>query len=135
MPRLIPTAAFTLVLVLGPGVSGADSASSSADLTPTSSTSGSVLGDSAHGQQVIEDVGCGACHVIPGVPMANGMVGPPLEHIGSRQYLAGILHNTPDAMVTWIRFPQRIVPGNVMPDMGVSEKDARDIAAYLFTLK
>jgi cytochrome c1 len=38
-------------------------------------------------------------------------------------------------MVAWLRNPQRIVPGNVMPDMGLSEADAREIAAYLQVLR
>jgi cytochrome c2 len=46
-----------------------------------------------------------------------------------------MLHNTPESMITWLRFPQRIVPGNAMPDMGLSETEARNIAAYLETLK
>jgi cytochrome c1 len=37
-------------------------------------------------------------------------------------------------MVTWLRDPQEIVPGNAMPDMGLSEEQARDITAYLYTL-
>lgn len=56
---------------------------------------------------------------------------PPLIRI----YIAGMLRNTPENMVTWLRNPQAIVPGNVMPDMGLSARDARDVAAYLFTLQ
>ena len=79
--------------------------------------------------------GCPACHTIPGVKNANGNVGPPLARIGERTYIAGMLRNTPPNLVRWIREPQAVVPGNAMPDMGVSEADARDIAAYLYTLR
>jgi cytochrome c2 len=40
----------------------------------------------------------------------------------------------PDNLVKWLRQPQNVVPGNAMPDMGVTPQDARDIAAYLYTL-
>jgi len=96
---------------------------------------GGKIGNAAHGQALITRFGCGACHVIPGVPDADGMVGPPLDHIASRGYLAGMLYNTPANMVTWLRHPQQIVPGNGMPDLGLSEADGRDIAAYLETLR
>lgn len=107
---------------------------SSPDLAPTQAVSVSV-GNPEAGSALIGRIGCGSCHIIPGVLDADGMVGPSLEHIGSRQFLAGMLHNTPDDMVTWLRFPQRIVPGNAMPDMGLSQADARNITAYLETLK
>ena len=92
------------------------------------------LGDPGIGRELIVKIGCGSCHEIPGVLGADGLVGPPLGKVARRQYIAGVLRNTPDAMVRWIRFPQQVVPGNAMPDMGVSEADARNIAAYLYTL-
>jgi cytochrome c2 len=92
-------------------------------------------GDAARGAALIRDYGCGACHQIPGVADADGLVGPPLSNIALRVYLAGMLRNTPDNMMFWLRHPQEVVPGNVMPDMGVTASDARDIAAYLYTLR
>jgi cytochrome c2 len=106
-----------------------------ADLQPTATTQGGAIGNVEAGRAAIERVGCGSCHVIPGIEGADGMVGPSLDRIGSHEYLAGMLHNTPDSMIVWLRYPQRIVPGNAMPDMGVSAEDARNIAAYLYTLK
>jgi cytochrome c1 len=79
--------------------------------------------------------GCGSCHTIPGISQADGIVGPPLNRFGLRTYVAGMLVNNPTNLVTWLRFPQEVVPGNAMPDMGLSESQARDIAAYLYTLK
>lgn len=91
-------------------------------------------GDAHRGALAIQHYGCGSCHVIPGIPMATGMVGPPLAGIAQRGMIAGIAPNTPDEMVRWIEMPQSMSPGNAMPDLGVSEAQARDIAAYLYTL-
>jgi cytochrome c2 len=94
-----------------------------------------VSGDATAGAALIRKLGCGSCHDIPGIVDAHGMVGPPLGHIAQRQFIAGVLRNTPDNMTTWLRFPQRIVPGNAMPDLAISDHDARQITAYLATLK
>jgi cytochrome c len=90
-----------------------------------------VLGDSARGRQAIEKYGCGACHVIPGLRGARGKVGPALAGLADRPYLAGSLNNEPANLVEWIRWPRRIDPRTVMPNLGVTESDARDIAAFL----
>ena len=92
-------------------------------------------GDPERGETAIERYGCGSCHAIPGVRGANAVVGPPLDHIASRHYLAGRLRNSPENMMQWIQHPHKIEPDNVMPDMGVTDQDARDIAAYLYTLR
>ena len=93
------------------------------------------IGDPSKGQALIRKLGCGSCHDIPGIVGAHGMVGPPLTRMASRQYVAGLLRNTPENMVRWLRFPQQVVPGNAMPNLGLSDHDARQIAAYLATLK
>jgi len=93
------------------------------------------IGDAARGASRIAAEGCGACHTIPGIGGADALVGPPLTHFSRRVYIAGMLQNTPDNLVTWIRHPQQVVPGNAMPDMGINEKDARDIAAYLTSIQ
>lgn len=92
-------------------------------------------GDPQRGKLAIRQYGCSTCHTIPGVEGAQGLVGPPLDRIGSRVYLAGRLENTPENMMRWIRDPQGIEPGTAMPDLRVSEQDGRDIAAYLYTLQ
>ncbi|SAL03085.1 c-type cytochrome [Caballeronia ptereochthonis] len=89
-------------------------------------------GNPQHGLDAILRHGCGACHRIDGVPGAYGTVGPALQNIGERAYVAGKLPNSPENLQMWIRFPQRIEPGSAMPDLGVDEIDARDIAAYLY---
>jgi cytochrome c1 len=43
--------------------------------------------------------------------------------------------DTPDHLIAWIRRPQSVEPGHVMPDMGVTAGDATDIAAFLYTLR
>lgn len=93
-----------------------------------------TLGDAEVGQEVIEDYGCAACHTIPGIPRADTMVGPPLTDWSERHYIAGQLPNLPSNLVTWIVDPQSVEPETAMPDLGVSEAEARDIAAYLYTL-
>jgi cytochrome c2 len=98
-------------------------------------TGGTFGGNVQRGAMLISQVGCGACHSITGVPGANGRVGPPLDNIGDRVILAGMLPNTPRNMIIWIEKPQSIVPGNAMPDMGLNDSQARDIAAYLYTLR
>ena len=65
----------------------------------------------------------------------DGEVGPPLDRIAGRYYLAGHLQNTPANMVRWIQHPQQVEKGTAMPEMGVTDSDARDIAAYLYTLR
>jgi cytochrome c2 len=92
-------------------------------------------GDAAAGAALIVKLGCGSCHTIPGIVDATGMVGPPLDHMANRQYIAGVLRNTPDNMVQWLRFPQRVVPGNAMPDLAISQADAQRLTAYLSTLQ
>lgn len=94
-----------------------------------------TFGNAARGAELIKQHGCGGCHIIPGIRRADGLVGPPLNHMGKRVYIAGLLRNTPANMIKWLRDPQGVVPGNAMPDMGLSEDQARDIAAYLSTLE
>ena len=93
------------------------------------------MGDPERGKQQIVAYGCGSCHVIPGVPGARGLVGPPLTHFANRAYIAGQVPNNGDFLVQWISVPQSIEPGTAMPNLGVSNGQARDIAAYLHTLK
>ena len=83
------------------------------------------------GAAAIGRYGCGSCHTVKGVPGANGLVGPPLTGVGSRQYIAGMLTNTPDNMASWIYDPKAINPKTAMPKIGLSKQDAGDIAAYL----
>lgn len=91
-------------------------------------------GDPNAGRVKAREYGCGACHTIPGVPGADALVGPPLAGVGSRMYIAGVLTNTPDHLVRWIRDPPAVDSATAMPNVGVTERDARDIAAYLYAV-
>lgn len=86
------------------------------------------------GGELIQRYGCGGCHVIPGVPGAKGNVGPRLDHLSDKIYIAGVLPHSPQNLVLWIRDPRRVDPHTAMPDLGVGPREARDIAAYLYTL-
>jgi putative membrane protein len=92
-------------------------------------------GHAARGVPAIGKYGCAACHTIPGIETATATVGPPLTRVAVRQYLGGHLTNSPDNMIKWIQHPQLIDPKNAMPDLGVTDEDAKDIAAYLYTLR
>jgi cytochrome c len=94
-----------------------------------------VGGDAARGKAAIAMYGCGSCHTIPGIRTATGMVGPPLMRWSQRTYIAGQVPNTPEFLVRWIETPQTIEPGTAMPNLGVTEGHARDIAAYLYTIR
>lgn len=91
----------------------------------------SVQGDPRQGAAAIGRYGCGTCHVIPGLARAQGKVGPPLSDFAQRTYIAGNAYNTPSNLAAWIRRPDSVEPGTVMPTLGVSEQEARDISAYL----
>jgi cytochrome c2 len=92
-------------------------------------------GDPALGPALMRTYGCAQCHTIPGVPGANGLVGPPLGGIGNRVYVGGVVTNTPDNLVRWIMNPKAIDSLTAMPVVGVTEEQARHIAAYLYTLR
>lgn len=92
-------------------------------------------GNAERGKALVAQYQCGACHAIPGVAGARGMVGPTLDRFGRRSYIAGHIPNLPDNLVRWLVNPPAVVPGTPMPAMGVSEDEARHMAAYLYTLE
>lgn len=101
------------------------------DFRPTRVVPG---GSASVGEELIGAYGCGSCHEIPGVRGADGTVGPPLTKFGRRQFIAGQLANTPENLIRWITDPKGVEPGTAMPDLGVTEDEARNIAAYLESL-
>ncbi|MCC6534776.1 MAG: c-type cytochrome [Burkholderiales bacterium] len=97
---------------------------------------GAVLAaDARAGQAALYAYDCGVCHRIPGVAGAHGAVGPSLEAFGKRIYVAGRLPNTQAMLVRWIIDPPAIDPLTSMPAIGVDEAHARDMAAYLLSLR
>jgi cytochrome c2 len=90
-------------------------------------------GSAAAGKAAIERLGCTSCHRIPGLREPEARVGPPLDDMAERRYIAGDEPNTLSVMLRWLQDPQAVEPGTLMPDLGVTEREARDIAAYLYS--
>ena len=91
-------------------------------------------GYAPRGRQIMVVHHCGSCHTIPGIHDAHGVFGPPLTAFGRTTYIAGNFPNTPEYLVPWIMSPKSMKPKTAMPDLGLSEQQARDVAAYLYTL-
>jgi mono/diheme cytochrome c family protein len=89
----------------------------------------------SRGKVAIRTFGCSSCHTIPGVPGADALVGPPLERIASRVYIAGTVTNNPRNLMSFIAHPHGTDRQTAMPEMGIPDRDVRDIAAYLYTLR
>lgn len=87
------------------------------------------------GRQLVVAYGCTSCHQVPGADVPQGQVGPPLGSFADRRAIAGRLPNSTEHAVRWIRDPQDVDPRTIMPDLGVTEQDARDIVAYLYSLR
>jgi cytochrome c len=92
-------------------------------------------GDAALGRVALRQFGCGTCHVIPGVTFARGFAGPSLDRYGRRLYVAGKWPNNPEVLIRFIVDPPAMEPRTAMPAAGVSLAEARDIAAYLYSLE
>lgn len=92
-------------------------------------------GDPERGKVVGRVLGCVACHVMPGIRGPNSKVAPPLKGFSSRKFVGGATSNQPENLVRFIRHPRSVAPGSAMPDVGATETQARDLAAYLYTLK
>lgn len=85
------------------------------------------------GRLAMERVGCGACHSIPGI-WPEGRAGPSLHDFAGQGLIAGRLPNRPDVLAGFVRNAPHWLPGTAMPAMPLSEEEARDVAAYLYTL-
>ena len=94
-----------------------------------------VGGNATNGRRVIVSKGCGSCHTIPGIHNAKGVVGPPLMFFSRRTMIAGELPNSPENLVRWLKNPPGVEPGTAMPDLGLTDQQANDVAAYLYTLR
>jgi cytochrome c1 len=88
-----------------------------------------------HQAQALIATHCAACHQVPGIAVATGRVGPSLAHIGSQQIIAGYFANSPALLAEWIEHPQKLLPGNAMPEMGLSAEEAALIVDYLYTME
>jgi mono/diheme cytochrome c family protein len=124
--RRLGAAALALACLLGGCEVGPDRIAEAKQLTG---------GDPERGRALTREYGCGACHTIDGVPGARALVGPPLNGLRERVYIAGVVPNSPQALVRWIVDPKRIDSLTAMPKLGLSEDQARDVAAFLYTLR
>jgi cytochrome c1 len=89
-------------------------------------------GDPARAPALFRRYGCSGCHTIPGIPGADGQTGAPLTGLSKHVYIAGVLENRSDNLIAWIVSPQSFSPQTAMPKTGISEQEARDLAAYLY---
>jgi len=109
------------------------------DLSDTASLNAKQVpdGDPARGRALVAGgaYGCTACHAIPGLRASRGVVGPPLDGMARRGFIAGQLPNRPDVLVAFLQNPPALVPETGMPDVRLGLGEARDIAAYLYTLE
>jgi cytochrome c2 len=87
-----------------------------------------------HGKNAIGKHGCAACHTIDGIS-SEAMVGPPLTRMAARSYLAGNMQNNAANLIHFIQHPREVHNDTAMPEMGLTDEEARDIAAYLYTYK
>lgn len=94
-----------------------------------------TIGDPQAGSVIVTRQACGSCHEIPGRVQADGVAAPPLDHFAARSTIAGVLPNTAPDLVLWLKSPQTVLPGNAMPDMGLTQAQAQDVAAYLYSLR
>lgn len=134
MPRGVALIAALLLLILA-GIAAAVALSWPRELDPARELAVFTGGDAERGRQTLAQYGCPTCHIIPGVAEADGLVGPPLDHFASRVYVAGVVPNTPSNLIAWLMDPPAIDPMTAMPATGLSEANARDVAAYLYTLR
>jgi cytochrome c oxidase subunit 2 len=87
------------------------------------------------GEKLFMNDACASCHQIRGTP-AQATVGPDLTHLGTRTTLASVtIPNNPRELAAWIRDPQKIKPGDRMPDLGLSGSEVNELVAYLEGLR
>lgn len=94
-----------------------------------------LRGDAERGRAALAALECGACHVIPGVRGPRSHVGPSLDGFAGSVYIAGKFPNTPEILVRWLRDAPGMAPRTAMPPIAMSDAQADDIAAYLYTLE
>ena len=97
----------------------------------------STVGDAntAQGRQLVASKGCVACHTFPDVKWPRGRLGPSLQHFGGQGLIAGRLPNQPGVLMQFVRNAPALLPGTAMPAMLMTDQEARDVTAYLLTLK
>jgi cytochrome c1 len=94
-----------------------------------------INADATRGRMLVARIGCNVCHVVPGVPGPRGRVGPSLERFATRALIAGVVPNRADLLVQFVRDAPSLNPGTAMPELPLDEGEARDVAAFLYTLR
>ena len=94
-----------------------------------------VGGDPERGRLLVQQYQCAACHFIPEVQGPNGDAGPSLQYMGRLSYIAGSIPNQPENMIRFLQNPPAVKPGTLMPALGISEDEARHMAAFMYTLR
>ena len=91
-------------------------------------------GDAVAGKDIFAKSACVGCHTIKGV--SAGVLGPDLSHFGSRKLFgAGLWETNVDNVAAWVKDPPKLKPGSKMPNLHLSDGDAKAVAAYLVGLK
>ena len=97
--------------------------------------SGSVASAAVEGRRVFETTACLNCHTVRGT-VGNGLYGPDLTHLMSRETIAaGSVPNTPETLRAWVRDPNALKPGALMPAMQLDDHKLDALVSYLLTLK
>ena len=89
----------------------------------------------ARGRQIFESTACVNCHTVAGTN-AKGKFGPDLTHLMSRETIAaGAARNSRENLRLWVKDPDAIKPGSLMPAMQLDEKDLDAVTDYLQSLQ
>ena len=102
---------------------------------PPDTTPHLASADPQHGRALAIAKGCAACHAFPDVRWPRGGLGPSLAGFADQGLIAGRLPNQPGELIRFIRDAPAFVPEGAMPAMSMSDQEARDVAAYLLTLR
>ncbi len=87
------------------------------------------------GRATFLSLSCVNCHTLSGTS-ASGTFGPDLSHLMSRATLgSGVIPNTPENLRAWVKDPQAIKPGNLMPNMQLNARELDEVVSYLSSLK
>ena len=91
-------------------------------------------GPAGEGKAIYARSACVGCHTVRGV--SAGRLGPDLTHFASRALFgAGMWPTTADNVVAWLKDPPALKPGSRMPNLHLTDAEARALAAYLTSLK
>ena len=92
------------------------------------------MADAERGRELIQKVGCATCHTIEGIDWPKGRAAPEIRGLGGRALIAGRVPNRPDALAAFVRNAPAVAPGTTMPPMPLTERESRDVAAYLYEI-